>query len=622
MSMPSGGGKIVESGRADAGGRWFRVLHFRDPRSPSEIRQAFERDTLVLWAVKCVGRELRMNAETQVEGVRFQLELRFLAATRLENFYSLEAVGCWDRTDRANFDHQRHRAEGWFQGWTRELREIAPPFPGEPYSEHYGERCEVALSHSGNLRKVADVQRAILEGMRRGGTFGRVHKEGGTSIFWRRGRFVRLDYGDNPGRIEFADEVSFLRMLWEFHEWKVRPSASSVALQEFDAWTVILRQMSADGGARVLFPRWSNLLGAGLLILLAGGIATWQFLTIKSAGFPLGQVARSSTHVFQVFGTVERRLPGFRRLAMKERLRIDLRAVSIADPSQQESFHLLTQPLSTEIMPMTRILGLEGDVVWVQALDLFAIDLTTGRVLRSADLAALNGGLGGFLTTARFHFDGRLVAVAPDEHQAYVFPVDSFKAIACPPPPRGTWMDEQVKSRFESSLCSGGWLSAGEWLALAPRDDPRDLPEPGKRLPRDFSPGRMDRKLSVFRGTADPSLEHATIQACRRISDAEYPSGVLLRSRPGGDLLQLRGPDSVLLLSWKQGGYQMTRLSPGGEAIWSMPTGLGQLMQVLPGTDVVVLVGVPTPTQDRSADPVLLLVEVTTGQIRGLSLWR
>ena len=97
-----------------------------------------------------------------------------------------------------------------------------------------------------HLDSVAAVQRAIVEGMQRGGSFGTSHKEGGTSIFWRDGKFIRSDYGDDPDYKLFTDEAEFLKMLWQFSQFDVTRTAGTQPLPEFDVWKLILRRMRLE----------------------------------------------------------------------------------------------------------------------------------------------------------------------------------------------------------------------------------------------------------------------------------------------------------------------------------------------------------------------------------------
>jgi hypothetical protein len=364
-----------------------------------------------------------------------------------------------------------------------------------------------------------------------------------------------------------------------------------------------------------------------VLVLLAVGLAARQFVSIKSTGTPLGPAARTATHILQLVTTTENYLPKLHRAPGSDRFRIDLLAISIVDPTRQQTFTLLRQKQSNALTPVTKILGADGDVVWIQALDIFAVNLKTGRVAREADLRKANRELDVFLASAKPQFNGRFVAVSPDWSHAYEFSADTLKASACPPPPRGSGiLEERAAGRIEGSLCSGGLVSAGEWIAVATPDDAKRDFRPGFSLPRAFDAGENDRKRQLHRGTADTREKRPPVLKSERVSGTEYRAANFLRAKPGGPILQTPSPDSVFLVhrvgTELFAPYTLTRLLPDGTAHWSAATGIGRLQQALPGSDVIALVGERPPVPDHVPEPILVLISTATGATTVVSLWR
>ena len=118
-----------------------------------------------------------------------------------------------------------------------------PPDDGEGSPERYRKLAEAALKAEAHLDSVAAIQQAIVTEMKRGGSYGTSHKEGGTNIFWRTGKFIRSDYGDYPDHKEFTDEAEFLKMLRQFCQWDVTRNAGKEQLSDFDTWKLILRRL-------------------------------------------------------------------------------------------------------------------------------------------------------------------------------------------------------------------------------------------------------------------------------------------------------------------------------------------------------------------------------------------
>ena len=119
-----------------------------------------------------------------------------------------------------------------------------PPRANEGSSKRYRELCEEALNAESQLDSVAAIQQAIIAAVKAGASFSNSHKEGGTNIFWKSGRFVRSDYGDYPDEQQFTDEIEFLKMLHQFCHWDATRHSGKDQLSEIDTWRLILRQMN------------------------------------------------------------------------------------------------------------------------------------------------------------------------------------------------------------------------------------------------------------------------------------------------------------------------------------------------------------------------------------------
>jgi len=363
-----------------------------------------------------------------------------------------------------------------------------------------------------------------------------------------------------------------------------------------------------------------------ILVLLAAGLAAWQFVSIKSTGTPLGPAFRTPTHILQLIATTERYLPKLHRAPGQDRFRIDLLAIAIADPSQQRTFTLLRQQQANALTPITKILGADGDVAWIQALDLFAVNVKNGRIARETDLRKANPELEPFLSSAKPEFTDCFVAVSPDGSQAYAFSGETLKATACPPPPRKAGLEALAKDRIEGSLCSGGLVSTSEWIAAATAADAQSDFKPGFSLPRDFTAGEKDHVRQLYCGKVDNSGARPRIETSERFSATEYRAATFLRAKPGGAILQASNPDSLFLLH-RTGTelfapFTLTRIAADGKPIWDTTTGLGRLLQVLPGADSIALIGERPPIPSKVSEPILVLINTASGVTNTVSLWR
>lgn len=223
---------------------WTRVLHFEDKRAPHEVQFALEREVRMLFTPAMSDEKLRLRAKATVIGALYQFELWFEAALASTNRYSLRVESSWPDQKATNDDYYRKTSDSWFASWTRDLMAVTPPDADAGSPERYRKLADDALKAEAHLDTVAAIQQAIIAELKCGGSFGTSHKEGGTNIYWRIDRFMRSDYGDDPGHESFTDEAKFLKMLRQFLEWEVTNHAAPGSLSERDIWKLILRRMS------------------------------------------------------------------------------------------------------------------------------------------------------------------------------------------------------------------------------------------------------------------------------------------------------------------------------------------------------------------------------------------
>jgi hypothetical protein len=241
-SVPAGSRSIPAPYSETATGT-IRILHFEDKRPPHEVQFALERELMTLFAGAMDNGQLRLLARGNVNGARYNFELRFEAALFFRNCYSLRVEASWAEQPANSHDYFRKTSDSWFSLWTRDLMAANPPKADAGSPERYRKLAEAALAAETHLDSVAAIQQVIVAGVKGGGSYSTSHKEGGTNIFWRGGKFIRSDYGDDPDHKEFTDESEFLKMLQQFCHWDVNRLAGQYKLSEFDTWKLILRRL-------------------------------------------------------------------------------------------------------------------------------------------------------------------------------------------------------------------------------------------------------------------------------------------------------------------------------------------------------------------------------------------
>jgi hypothetical protein len=221
-------------------GRAFELC-FADARPPHEVAWALERAIMTRFVREPGGDGLSWRGEAIVNAAVWTFLLRFDAARPTHNHFTLQAEVSWAHLMPEHHDYERRSSTGWFALWTRDLATIGVSASDRGAEERYAALCRDAEEAESRLASIAAVQRAILDGLRRGGRYSTSHKEGGTTITWRANRFVREDYGDDPAYETWTDEAAFLAALWRFCQWDATRHARDRQRSDLDTWTLILR---------------------------------------------------------------------------------------------------------------------------------------------------------------------------------------------------------------------------------------------------------------------------------------------------------------------------------------------------------------------------------------------
>jgi hypothetical protein len=68
--------------------------------------------------------------------------------------------------------------------------------------------------------------------------------------------------------------------------------------------------------------------------------------------------------------------------------------------------------------------------------------------------------------------------------------------------------------------------------------------------------------------------------------------------------------------------YSLTRIATDGRPLWNAESSIGQLSQILAGSDTIALIGERPPVPDQVPEPILVLIESASGRTQIVSLWR
>jgi hypothetical protein len=233
-------------------------LHFCDTRSPHKVKSLLERDVRVIFTPAVVDetlapltthdKKLRFLGNATVLGANYKFQLTFEDAFPTLNSYSLQMDVSWGGHDFAYNEYQRKSSESWFRLWTQEFSSTNRDLAVGGSLQLYRQRCDEAYKAEQELKSVDSIQGVIVDAMKRGASFRTSHKEGGTNIYWKNGRYVRSDYGDYPSEQVFEDVDRFLEILRHFCNWDVTCHSATGSVSEIDAWRLIYRRMDLPVG--------------------------------------------------------------------------------------------------------------------------------------------------------------------------------------------------------------------------------------------------------------------------------------------------------------------------------------------------------------------------------------
>lgn len=573
-----------------------------------------------------VDGRLECRAQIVLNGVLYSMRLVFESALRNTQVYSLYLEASADDAALQDTSAALKTSSGWFDFWTRGLVPAPAAREQKASPERYRSLCDAALNAEAHLTEVAAVQREILAAMRAGAIMSSVHKEGGTRISWERDRFVVSDYGEAESLVEFTDEASFLAMLRQRYDGEVSRHTYPQRVPELAAWKLILRLLwretdspssaaATTATIRLIALRRSMIPAIVVLVLAVIGLGVAKLITVRTIGTPFGASTRSADSIATLIRTQEPYIPSLHRNPDRDRFRIDLRLTPLAGGEVPKTINLARDLERSAFHPGTKILGVDGPLLWLLVPELKAVDLRSDRVITIADLRAANPDVGELWQTARFHFIDHLHVMSPDRQRSFTLDPDTLRTQREDGAPRITWQTPEPSA--EAWLCLGGKISGSEWIvALTPAERDQSF-RPGSLLASDQSPRKTRDPRSLYRVRVEPLASRLRIVSVTALSDANFTNGALVRSARDAGPLMLANASGVLLAyqtgSVLKATWRIVRVDMDGREVWTHETGLREVNQLLPDPENLVLIGKLPAPEGKVPEEVIVIIDTATG---------
>lgn len=355
----------------------------------------------------------------------------------------------------------------------------------------------------------------------------------------------------------------------------------------------------------------------------------------RAHGTPLNESVRyagkdsmAAVGIATLIQTIDTHLPRWSGRGGEDTVAISVVLTPIGDSTSHRI--ALVDGLSPNQIGLSRILGGDGQTVWVDALGLYGVRVRDNRVVTTDDLRAANPQLDAAWwddTRGMDVIGTRLHIVSRDRSAAINVDPETLKATPSTPKSANA---RRLSSAPERFLAAGLLVAPTRWLGLHSSGELGDEFRPGRwiRPIESADPTRELRRLCAASLEADSSGSRFKILSIEAQVGDEFLNAAFLRSDEMSSPLRLTDPDSALMIYTSAPGLAGTlvvaRVDLQGALLWRIDTGLDRyaLRQIIPGEDVFAFVGTRQAVAGKLSEPLLVLVDNASGEMKQHSLWR
>jgi hypothetical protein len=325
--------------------------------------------------------------------------------------------------------------------------------------------------------------------------------------------------------------------------------------------------------------------GAAIII---GGIV-WlkdKLLSIDPGkGVPLGLCVRTEGHIATLIQTLEPYTPSLHRDGSKDRFSVSLFIVPLDGDKPKLVPILSEQPFSA--IQLAKVLGSDGRTLWFDVHGIGGVDLKTFELVPADRTPAPGVALQGAWTS--------------------------------PFPPR------------TDAFLAAGYISApGQWVGLHSIAELEGEFKPQKFVRRVVRQEEAGQERRFCRATLEAPVndKYHRVQSIAPVNDGAYLNAAFLRPDEESEPFRFTDPEGALMIFTSElgrnGRLMVARVDLNGRVIWQVDTGVERfkLEQVLPGERSTAFVGTRPPVEGEVSEPLLVIVDHTSGSMKSHSLWR
>ena len=370
------------------------------------------------------------------------------------------------------------------------------------------------------------------------------------------------------------------------------------------------------------------------LVVLAGACIAAAFFWFKNKvlvidpakGAPFGRSVRSGEEIATLIESLVPYTPSLNRDHSKDEYTMSLFLVS-TDGSPAPRMIPIPGKLRVGSYSLGKILGSDGRTMWYDVNGLGGVELRTGDRITPDDLRKANPANSWWEDAHSMVMNGKLRITARDRSQSVDVDPQTLRAVPATTKDESRWPFDIEPTAY---LCSGLFTSPTQWLGLhSPEEVERGF-KPKSWLRRIERADDKKEMRQFHRGVLDPESddESRKIISMTPLDSAHYFNAAFLCVDEDSEPLHLIDPDGALVMYTSAPGLKGTvvvaRVDTEGRILWKVDTGIDRfkLSQILPGRNSMAFVGTRPMVPDKVSEPLLVIVENSSGKLTTVSLWQ